>query len=112
MSAEVLRSIIHYTLHLGVPFILARLFWKQYRWKAGFIMVATMLMDLDHLLADPIFDSGRCSLGFHPLHTLWAGLLYLGLLAIPSWRWRAVAVGCLWHLGTDFVDCLLRGAGA
>lgn len=108
MSEEVLRAIIHYSLHWVVPFVLARLLWKKHQWNAGLIMVSTMLIDLDHLLADPIYDSARCSLGFHPLHTLWAGVFYLGLLAIPSWRWRAVAVGCLWHLGTDFVDCLLR----
>ena len=31
-------------------------------------MMATMLVDLDHLFADPIYDPDRCSIGFHPLH--------------------------------------------
>ena len=30
---------------------------------------ATMLVDLDHLLATPLYNPDRCSLGFHPLHT-------------------------------------------
>ena len=30
-------------------------------------MIATMLVDIDHLLADPIYDSSRCSIGTHPL---------------------------------------------
>ncbi len=106
---DVARHLIHYSCHLLVPFVIAKLFWKENWWKAGLIMLATMLIDADHLLADPIFDPQRCSIGFHPLHTVWAGLVYLGLLAIPSWKWRAVAVGLLWHLCTDTIDCLLGG---
>ncbi|MFA7425346.1 MAG: DUF6122 family protein [Desulfosarcinaceae bacterium] len=108
-SSDVFRYIIHYSFHLLVPFVFAKLFWKKNWWKAALIMLATMLIDLDHLLADPIFDPNRCSIGFHPLHSLWAGICYFGLLAVPSWKWRAVSVGCLWHLCTDFIDCLLGG---
>jgi hypothetical protein len=103
------RHTAHYGLHLLVPFLLGRLFWQDNWWKAGLIIVATMVIDLDHLAADPIYDPGRCSLGFHPLHTLWAAVFYTGMLALPAWKWRAVAVGCLWHLGTDAIDCLLGG---
>jgi hypothetical protein len=31
------------------------------------------------------------------------------MLFIPSWRWRAVALGCVLHLGTDALDCVLGG---
>ncbi len=99
--------LLHYSLHLIAPFLLAKLGWRQNGWKAGFIMAATNIIDIDHLLAAPVYDPNRCSIGFHPLHTLWAGAIYLGLLMIPSWKWRAVAVGCLWHLCTDAFDCLL-----
>lgn len=109
-ATEILRYSIHYGFHLVVPFLFARLFWKDNWRKAGLIMLATMLIDLDHLLADPIYDPSRCSIGFHPLHTLWAGIGYAGLLLIPSWRWRAVSLGCLWHLATDAIDCLLGGS--
>jgi len=85
------------------------MFWKENWWKAGLIMVATMAIDLDHLLADPVFDPGRCSIGYHPLHTLWAGIVFGGILVVPFWPLRAAAVGGLWHLCTDFVDCLLGG---
>jgi hypothetical protein len=107
METEVFRHITHYTLHLLAPFVFGKIFWKENWVKAGAIMVGTMLIDLDHLFASPVFDSSRCSIGFHPLHTLWAALFYLALLAIPSWKWRAVAVGCLWHLATDYLDCAL-----
>ena len=70
-------------------------------------MIATMIMDADHLLADPVFDPDRCSVGFHPLHTVWAAAAYLFLLVMPSWKLRAVAVGCLFHLFTDGMDCYL-----
>jgi hypothetical protein len=108
-SVDVLRHIIHYSFHLVVPFVFARVFWKENWWKAGLIMLGTMLIDLDHLAADPVFDPARCSIGYHPFHTGWAAMVYFGLLAIPSWKWRAVSVGCLWHLGTDFTDCVIGG---
>ncbi len=106
---DVFRHIIHYALHLMMPFAFGRLVWREKWWKAGLIMVSTMVIDLDHLLADPIFDSGRCSIGFHPLHSIWAGIVYVGLLAIPSWKLRVLGVGGLWHLCTDAIDCFLGG---
>jgi hypothetical protein len=109
IASDIYRHIIHYSFHLLMPFVFGKLFWKENWWKAGIIMVGTMAIDLDHLLGDPVFDPSRCSIGFHPLHTLWAGLVYGGLLAVPSWKVRAVAVGCLWHLCTDAIDCLLGG---
>jgi hypothetical protein len=106
---EILRHVIHYSFHLLIPFAIARLFWKEHWKKAGWIMVGTMLIDLDHLLANPVFDAARCSIGFHPLHTIWAAGAFFLILLVPSWRWRAVAIGCLWHLSTDYLDCVLAG---
>jgi hypothetical protein len=109
MDMDWLRPVIHYSFHLLVPFAFAKRFWNQ-NWKmAGLIMVGTMIIDLDHLLADPVYDPGRCSVGFHPLHTLAASIAYAGLLAVPSWKWRAFGAGCLWHLCTDILDCMLDG---
>jgi len=66
-------------------------------------MVATILVDLDHLLANPIFDPNRCSINFHPLHTLPAIAIY-ALLLLPV-RTRIIALGLLLHMATDFLDC-------
>jgi len=106
---DIYRHITHYSFHLLMPFVFGKLFWKENAWKAGLIMLGTMVIDLDHLLADPIFDPNRCGIGFHPLHTQWAGFAYGGLFLVPSWKMRAVATGCLWHLATDAMDCLLGG---
>lgn len=103
---EIFRHTLHYSLHLIAPFWVAKIIWKNKWLKAGFLMLSTMLMDLDHLLADPIFDSTRCHIGLHPLHSLWAGLAYLLLLLIPSWKCKAIGLGCLLHLGTDAIDYL------
>ena len=89
-----------------VPFLFAKIFWGKNWWNASLIMVATMLIDLDHIFADPIFDPNRCSIGLHPLHTIWAALFYFSLLLFPSWKIRAISIGCLWHLCTDLIDCL------
>ncbi len=66
-------------------------------------MLATMLVDLDHLLATPIFDPGRCSINFHPLHTYWAMAGYVVLLFFR--KTRIIAVGLLFHMLTDYIDC-------
>ena len=63
-----------------------------------------MLIDLDHLLANPIFDPCRCSIGFHPLHSNVAIIIYFGFL-LPD-KTRVIAVGLLLHMATDFIDCL------
>lgn len=107
--SEIIRHIIHYSLHFIFPFIIAYFLFKK-DWKiAGIIMVSTILIDLDHLLATPIFDSNRCSIGFHPLHTVWALIIYFLMLFITSWRWRAATIGLILHLGTDTLDCILGG---
>jgi hypothetical protein len=67
-------------------------------------MLIPLLIDLDHLLADPIFDPNRCSLGFHPLHGWVAATIYLLLSFFPASR--IIGVGLLLHLGLDGIDCL------
>jgi len=98
-------AVLHLILHVVVPGGVAVVFFRS-RWKrAWLIMVATMLVDLDHLLADPIYDPGRCSIGFHPLHTYPAILVYV-LLTIPR-RTRLVGLGLVIHMALDGLDCLL-----
>ena len=106
-------SIIHLVLHVAVPALVAW-FWARRVEERRFVMVLavlllTMLVDLDHLLADPIYDPGRCSIGFHPLHT-WPAILGYGALTL--WRpGRVVGVGLLIHMALDGVDCLRQAAG-
>ncbi len=98
-----LQTLVHYTLHLIVPGLIAYIFFRD-QWKeAWLIMLATMLVDVDHLLATPIFDPGRCSINFHPLHTYWAMAVYVVLLFFK--KTRIIAVGLLFHMFTDFIDC-------
>jgi hypothetical protein len=98
-----LRSNAHLALHFLAPIGIALLFYRP-RWqRAALLMMATMLIDLDHLLADPIYDPNRCSIGFHPLHTWPATALYAALL-LPK-RTRLVGVGLLIHMVLDGLDC-------
>ena len=95
---------IHLLLHGLVPGVVAKVFFQS-RWKwAWFVLCATMLVDLDHLLADPIFDSSRCGIGFHPLHSGPAILVYAILFWVPALR--LVSTGLLIHMGLDGIDCL------
>jgi hypothetical protein len=97
------RSSLHLALHAVVPLLVAWLFFRD-RWRSAWlIMLATMLVDLDHLLAEPIYDPDRCSIGFHPLHTSPAIAAYL-ILTIPR-RTRLVALGLVIHMALDALDC-------
>ena len=103
-TLKILQAILHYGLHMLFPGLLAWYFFKKEWKKAWLIMIATMLVDLDHLLATPIFDPTRCSIGFHLLHSYIAIGIYFLLLFIP--KTRIVAVGLLFHMLVDWQDYL------
>lgn len=65
-----------------------------------------MLVDLDHLLATPIFKADRCSINFHFLHTYYAMVVYLVLLFFRK-PFNIIGIGLLFHMLTDYIDCLL-----
>ena len=94
---------LHLSLHLVVPLAVVGLFFKK-DWKiAYFIMLSTMLVDLDHLLANPIYDPNRCSIGFHPLHQPWFIAFYFILSFYPKTRF--IGVGLVIHMVLDAIDC-------
>jgi len=100
-----LKFFFHYGFHFIVPAIIAFLFFRK-KWKIVFgIFIATMLVDLDHLLATPIFDPNRCSIGFHPLHSYYAIALYFVLSYFK--KTRIIAIGLLLHMLADIIDCML-----
>lgn len=97
------RPVAHLLLHVAVPGLVAVFAYRQ-RWlRAWTVMVATMLVDFDHLFADPIYDPGRCGIGFHPLHSYPAIAGYAALMLVP--KARLVAVGLLLHMALDALDC-------
>jgi len=96
----------HYFLHLVFPFFIAFIFFRKDWKKVYLILLATMLVDLDHLLATPIFQVNRCSIGFHPLHSYYAIAAYLFLLFLRK-PFNIIGIGLLFHMLTDFSDCLI-----
>ena len=100
-----MQTFIHYFLHFGFPFILAYIFFKKEWKKVSLILLATMLVDLDHLLATPIFAPNRCSINFHPLHTYYAMIIYVLLLFFKK-PFNIIGIGLLLHMLTDYIDCL------
>lgn len=113
---------IHIAVHFMIPLLVALTFYRD-RWQSAvLIMVATMLVDADHLLADPIYDPERCSIGFHPLHTVPAIAVYAALFALPLIRRctgneqglpptaraiHLVGLGLLIHMMLDWLDCIV-----
>jgi hypothetical protein len=99
-----IRSVIHLLLHFIVPGAVARWAFKN-QWKSAWvIMILTMVIDLDHFFANPVYDPTRCSIGFHPLHTWPALIIYLVLTLIP--HFRIVGTGLIIHFILDEIDCL------
>lgn len=111
---------IHILLHFIIPVIVALVFYRGKWTQAALIMIATMVVDVDHLLANPIYDPNRCSIGFHPLHTLPAIVVYAGMFAAPLIsKMRAnpeepssipqivhlAGLGLLIHMALDWIDC-------
>lgn len=99
-----MQQFIHYFLHFGFPLVIAWVFYRPQWLRAYVILLLTMLVDLDHLLANPVFDPCRCSIGFHPLHSYVAIAGYALLLIWPNTR--LAGIGLLLHMVTDGIDCL------
>jgi hypothetical protein len=96
----------HIALHFLIPALIAYLVFRNKWHQPFFIMIATMLVDLDHLVANPIYDPLRCSIGFHPLHQNIAIGLYLIMCFVPKVRW--VGIGLLIHMALDSIDCYVN----
>lgn len=100
-----LKFSIHYSLHFIFPLLISLVFFNS-KWKKVYlIFLLSMLVDLDHLLANPIFQENRCSINFHPLHSYIAiGIYFVGLFFSKT---RILAIALLFHMLTDLIDCYL-----
>jgi len=116
------RSVIHLLLHVLVPGMVALViakFTELNAWKVLLILVLTMLVDADHLLADPIYAPNRCSIMFHPLHTFWPMVVYGVMTIWPLFKTflgrsnaytdkmvGLVGLGLVIHMVLDYTDCV------
>ncbi|MDG1246112.1 MAG: DUF6122 family protein [Polaribacter sp.] len=99
------KNSLHYGLHFVIPLLIAYFLFKKNWKKVYVIFLLSMLVDLDHLFATPIFDKGRCSINFHPLHSYIAIACYtIGLLFKKT---RIIGFAFLLHMLTDGLDCYL-----
>jgi hypothetical protein len=68
-------------------------------------MLTGLMIDVDHLWANPVYDPNRCSIGFHPLHTVLPITLYC--LVLIHQKTRLLGIGLLVHVILDSLDCQL-----
>ena len=100
---------IHYSLHFIFPLVVAFVFFSK-DWKTVYlIMLLTMIVDLDHLLASPIYQANRCSINFHPLHTYYAMVVYIIMIFFRK-PLNIIGIGLLLHMLTDWIDCLMQNS--
>ena len=97
------KFLLHYGFHFVIPLVIALIFYKKKWIQVYLIFIGTMLVDVDHLLASPIFDANRCSINFHPLHNNYAIVSYI-LITIPK-KSRILGIALLFHMLTDYLDC-------
>lgn len=124
------RASIHLVLHVLVPALVALILTRSslfhsfvggwVSWKSIFvILMLTMAVDIDHIVAEPIYSPGRCSIWFHPFHTLWP---IIGYVCMTLWpivlKIRSVemarkdriigglGLGLVIHMLLDWSDCL------
>ncbi|OEY71800.1 DUF6122 family protein [Salegentibacter salarius] len=102
-----MQTFTHYFLHFIAIGAIAW-FYDKKNWKRNWlILLATMAVDLDHVFATPLFDPMRCGIGYHPLHSHFAIIGYvLGVLFIKNKLLKLIFIGLLFHMLTDFIDCL------
>lgn len=99
-----LRHVLHYGIHFLVPILIALLFYRDRKVRVALILLAGILLDIDHVFADPIFDPNRCSIGFHPLHSYFLVPIYVGL---TLWKkTRLLGLALIIHIIADSTDCL------
>ncbi|WP_350285257.1 DUF6122 family protein [uncultured Croceitalea sp.] len=99
------RFFIHYGIHFLVPVAIGLLFFKDNCIKVTLILLAGIVIDLDHFLATPIFDPQRCSIGFHPLHSYYFIALYVLLVFFK--KTRLIGLALVIHIIADLADCTL-----
>ena len=102
-TLKIIQFICHYGGHFVLPCVIANLLYPAIWKKASLFMVSTILVDLDHLMAKPIFDPTRCSIGYHFLHTEWAIGCYVLMLFYK--KTRIVGIGLVLHMIVDYFDC-------
>ena len=95
---------MHIALHLLIPLLVAIWFFPANKWTVFAILLLTMLVDLDHLLATPVYDPARCSIGFHPLH----GFIPIGCygLMLLHKKTMLIGLGLMIHMLLDLLDCV------
>jgi hypothetical protein len=90
-----------------IPLLFAIGFYRK-TWRRTYsIMLIALVIDIDHVFASPMYDPTRCSMGFHPLHTIIPILIYVSAL-LPS-KTRALGIGLCIHMILDSTDCYVNG---
>lgn len=99
--------LLHMFVHVAVPVAVAALFYRKDFRHASLLMLAGILIDIDHLAANPILDPSRCSVGYHLLHSFWLIPVYTALAIYP--RTRLIGLGLGIHIVLDAIECIRNG---
>ena len=99
--------LLHMFFHVAVPAVAAALFFRKNFRHATLVMLAGILIDIDHLAASPIVDPDRCSVGYHLLHSFWLIPVYVAMALYP--KTRLIGLGLIIHIILDTAECVRTG---
>lgn len=99
--------LLHLFFHVGVPLVVAALFFRDNFRYASLVMLAGILIDIDHVTASPMVDPDRCSVGYHLLHSYWLIPVYVALALFP--KTRLIGLGLVIHIVLDTAECVRTG---
>ncbi|WP_275126012.1 DUF6122 family protein [Zhouia amylolytica] len=102
---EAIRFIIHYGIHFLVPILIAFIFYRSNWKKSLVILISSIIIDIDHVWANPIFDPNRCSINFHLLHSY--PFIFIYTLLLFNNKSRIYGIALLLHILADTTDCIL-----
>ena len=114
-------AIVPYLAQLGVTHLYASPYLKAVPGSThGYDVIDPSRLNPGQLVADPIYDAERCSIGFHPLHSAPAIIAYVLLFAVPLKRRgqdatrrdllrnaHLAGLGLLIHMALDGLDCVI-----
>ena len=98
------QKIIHLSGHYILPLAISYASYGNSWESAAKVMIASNLVDVDHLFAKPIYNPDRCSIGCHPLHSIPS----IGVYSVMAFNQQTqeLGIGLLTHMAVDLVDCI------
>ncbi|HAE43005.1 MAG TPA: hypothetical protein DCG34_08840 [Clostridiales bacterium] len=88
-------------VHIGLSLLVA--FFLGLSQRDMYYFVGANIIDIDHLLSDPVYDPTRNSFESHIIHHNWLPVSFVSvLLTLTKYKW--FGLGILFHFFLDWIS--------